>query len=207
MAEKVLVLATTNQGKLREYQAMLSDLELSILTLADYPEIGEIVEDGQSFSENALIKARAVAKLTHKLAVADDSGLMVDYLDGAPGIYSARFAGESRSDQKNNEKLLSLLTGVKEREAQFCCAIAIVFPDGYEEVVEGICRGEITTEAIGKEGFGYDPLFWVASQQKTFAQLTMEEKNAISHRGKANSKLINVLKKYMEVKRYAHSNC
>lgn len=200
MAEKVVVLGTSNQGKLAEFQTLLGDLEIQVLTLADYPGLGEIVEDGQSFQENALIKARAVARYTQKLAMADDSGLMVDYLAGAPGIYSARFAGEARNDQQNNQKLLQLMEGVPESErgAQFCCAIAIVSPDGYEAVAQGICSGIITTKARGEGGFGYDPLFWVASYAKTFAELTMTEKNVISHRGRAHEKARIILEKIFE---------
>ncbi len=200
MTTQPIVLATTNQGKAKEFAALLQGLSVEIETLKDYPEIGDIVEDGQTFKENALIKARTVAKATGKLAVADDSGLMVDALDGAPGIYSARFAGEDKNDAKNTAKLLALLqdTPQEERGAQFCCAIAIVLPDGREYTTEGICRGEIAFAPAGDGGFGYDPVFLVPQWGKTFAELTMSEKNAISHRGKANAQALVILRELIE---------
>lgn len=196
MTTQPIVLATTNQGKAKEFAVLLQGLSVEIETLKDYPEIGDIVEDGQTFKENALIKARTVAKATGKLAVADDSGLMVDALDGAPGIYSARFAGEDKNDAKNTAKLLALLqdTPQEARGAQFCCAIAIVLPDGREYTTEGICRGEIAFAPAGDGGFGYDPVFLVPQWGKTFAELTMSEKNAISHRGKANAQALVILR-------------
>lgn len=192
---KELVLASSNQGKIAEFQKLLDGLEIKILSMADFPEIGEIVENGQSFAENALIKARAVCMVTGRAALADDSGLMVDALDGAPGIYSARFAGEQHDDAANNQKLLHLLKEVpdEKRTGQFFCAIAIVLPDGREYTVEGTCPGKILRQLKGTGGFGYDPLFYVEELQKTFAELTMEEKNRISHRGQANQKAIAVI--------------
>jgi len=200
MTTQPIVLATTNQGKAKEFAVLLQGLSVEIETLKDYPEIGDIVEDGQTFKENALIKARTVAKATGKLAVADDSGLMVDALDGAPGIYSARFAGEDKNDAKNTAKLLALLqdTPQEARGAQFCCAIAIVLPDGREYTTEGICRGEIAFAPAGDGGFGYDPVFLVPQWGKTFAELTMSEKNAISHRGKANAQALVILRELIE---------
>lgn len=192
---KELVLASSNQGKIAEFQKLLDGLEIKVLSMADFPEIGEIVENGQSFAENALIKARAVCMVTGRAALADDSGLMVDALDGAPGIYSARFAGEQHDDAANNQKLLHLLKEVpdEKRTGQFFCAIAIVLPDGREYTVEGTCPGKILRQLKGTGGFGYDPLFYVEELQKTFAELTMEEKNRISHRGQANQKAIAVI--------------
>lgn len=192
---KELVLASSNQGKIAEFQKLLDGLEIKVLSMADFPEIGEIVENGQSFAENALIKARAVCMVTGRAALADDSGLMVDALDGAPGIYSARFAGEQHDDAANNQKLLHLLEEVpdEKRTGQFFCAIAIVLPDGREYTVEGACPGKILRQLKGTGGFGYDPLFYVEELQKTFAELTMEEKNRISHRGQANQKAIAVI--------------
>ena len=200
MTTQPIVLATTNQGKAKEFAVLLQGLSVEIETLKDYPEIGDIVEDGQTFKENALIKARTVAKATGKLAVADDSGLMVDALDGAPGIYSARFAGEDKNDAKNTAKLLALLqdTPQEARGAQFCCAIAIVLPDGREYTTEGICRGEIAFAPAGDGGFGYDPVFLVPQWGKTFAELTMSEKNAISHRGKTNAQALVILRELIE---------
>lgn len=200
LTKQQIVLATTNQGKAAEFAVLLQGLSVEIQTLKDHPEIGDIVEDGLSFQENALIKARTVAKATGKLAVADDSGLMVDTLDGAPGIYSARFAGEDKNDAQNTAKLLTLLkdTPQEARGAQFCCAIAIVLPDGREYATEGICRGEIALAPAGDGGFGYDPVFLVPELGKTFAELTMGEKNAISHRGKANQQALIILRELLK---------
>jgi XTP/dITP diphosphohydrolase len=191
-----LVLASGNKGKLAEFQRLLEGLDVQIHSMKEYPEIGEIVEDGSTFAENALIKARAVCKATGKPAMADDSGLAVDALDGAPGIYSARFAGEQRSDADNNAKVLQLLEHVEDskRTARFFCVIAIVLPDGREYTVEGTCEGTILHALQGEGGFGYDPLFYVESLDKTFAELTMEEKNHISHRGHANRKAVEIIR-------------
>lgn len=193
---KELVLASGNKGKLAEFQRLLEGLDVQIHSMKEYPEIGEIVEDGSTFAENALIKARAVCKATGKPAMADDSGLAVDALNGAPGIYSARFAGEQRSDADNNAKVLQLLEHVEDskRTARFFCVIAIVLPDGREYTVEGTCEGTILHALRGEGGFGYDPLFYVESLDKTFAELTMEEKNRISHRGHANRKAVEIIR-------------
>ena len=191
-----LILASGNKGKIAEFQRLLEGLDIQVQSMKDYPQIGEIVEDGTTFAENALKKARTVCQATGKPALADDSGLMVDYLDGAPGIYSARFAGEDHNDAANNAKVLELLNGVPDaqRGAQFFCAIALVLPDGREYTVEGFCRGTLLHTLQGEGGFGYDPLFYVASKQKTFAQLSMEEKNEISHRGMANKKAVDIIR-------------
>ena len=193
---KELVLASGNKGKLAEFQRLLEGLDVQIHSMKEYPEIGEIVEDGSTFAENALIKARAVCKATGKPAMADDSGLAVDALNGAPGIYSARFAGEQRSDADNNAKVLQLLEDVEDgkRTARFFCVIAIVLPDGREYTAEGTCEGTILHALQGEGGFGYDPLFYVESLDKTFAELTMEEKNRISHRGHANRKAVEIIR-------------
>ena len=191
-----LVLASGNKGKIAEFQRLLEELDIQVHSMKEYPEIGEIVEDGSTFAENALIKARTVCKAAGKPALADDSGLMVDALDGAPGIYSARFAGEQHNDDDNNAKLLQLMEPVANdnRTAQFFCAIAIVLPDGREYIVEGTCPGIILRELKGQGGFGYDPLFYVPELDKTFAELTMEEKNRISHRGHANRKAVEIIR-------------
>lgn len=196
MKKQPIVLASTNPGKAAEFAVLLQDLPWEVRTLKDYPEIGEIVEDGQTFTENALIKARTVVKACGQMALADDSGLMVDALDGAPGIYSARFAGEAKDDGQNTAKLLALLkdTPAEKRGAQFCCAMALVLPDGRQYTVEGYCRGLIAEKPTGDGGFGYDPVFYVPDLDKTFAELSMAEKNAISHRGQANAKMAAILK-------------
>ncbi len=190
-----LVLASGNQGKIAEFQRLLENLDIAVHSMKEYPQIGEIEENGATFAENALIKARAVCKATGKPALADDSGLMVDALDGAPGIYSARFAGLQHDDAANNAKLLQLLEPVKDgqRTGSFFCAIAIVLPDGREYTVEGSCSGKILRQLEGDGGFGYDPLFYVEELGKTFAQLSMAEKNRISHRGRANQKAVEIL--------------
>ncbi|MHB9095779.1 MAG: RdgB/HAM1 family non-canonical purine NTP pyrophosphatase, partial [Eubacteriales bacterium] len=158
-----IVLATGNQGKVHELKAILSNLDVEVLSLKDFPEIDEIVEDGSTFEENAVKKAKAVTDATNLIAVADDSGLEVDCLGGAPGIYSARFAGEGKNDTDNNLKLLSLLkeTPDEKRTARFRCVIAICTPCGERFTAEGACEGMIGHEMRGDKGFGYDPLFFL----------------------------------------------
>lgn len=166
---------------------MLAPLGVEIKSLADYPSMPEVMEDGETFADNAVKKARAVARATGEIALADDSGLEVDCLGGAPGVHSARFAGESKDDRANNEKLLRLLQHVplEKRGAQFKCVVAVALPGGQVFTAEGVCRGIIGDRLVGEGGFGYDPLFIVPELGKTFAQLDMAVKNSISHRGKA----------------------
>lgn len=185
--ENKLLLATRNQHKKREMQAILADLSVQILTLEDVPELPEVEEDGNSFAENAAKKARQTAALSGITCLADDSGLSVDALDGKPGVYSARFAGPDADDDKNNEKLLGLMESVpdEKRTAAFICAIAVADPTGNIAVVEGRCPGRIIRKKLGAGGFGYDPLFVPEGYTATFAQLDAEEKNRISHRGRA----------------------
>lgn len=181
------MLATRNEGKVREFREIMKDLPFKILSLKEFPGFPEIVEDGKTFEENALKKARALAEFANDVAIADDSGLMVYALNGSPGVFSARYAGVGATDLKNNLKLLNDLKGVhlKDRGAAFKCAIAVVAPDGFEEVVTGECRGAIGFEMRGNEGFGYDPLFIPNGFDKTFAEIGLETKNMISHRYKA----------------------
>lgn len=195
-----LVLATGNQGKVKEMKAILDELNIEVYSLKDFPEIDEIVEDGATFAENAVIKARAVSKATDLVALADDSGLEVDYLDGAPGIYSARFAGEGKSDADNNDKLLSLLQEVpgNQRTARFRCVIAICTPGGQVYTADGTFEGLIGFELKGDKGFGYDPLFYLPEYGKTSAELDPDLKNQISHRGKALAKAKSVLAGMLE---------
>lgn len=196
---KEIVVATTNPGKLREIKDALQGMEVEIASLTDLSPISpiplEIEEDGKTFRENALKKARVVSQLTNRLTIADDSGLEVDHLHGKPGVRSARFAGEEASDAENNRKLLRLLEGVPsaQRGATFCCVIAIVDPHGKEAWVEGECRGVITDSERGGQGFGYDPLFSLPELGKTLAELPLEVKNRVSHRGKALAALKEVL--------------
>ena len=182
-----IVVATGNRGKLEELTSMLAPLGVEIKSLADYPGIPEVVEDKETFSENAIKKAREICEATGEIALADDSGLEVDFLGGVPGVYSARFAGEDKDDEANNHKLLGLLQGVPtgKRGAGFRCVVALALPGGPVYTTEGVCRGIIGESIEGEGGFGYDPLFVVPEQGKTFAQLDIETKNGISHRGKA----------------------
>ena len=181
-----IVIASRNQHKIRELEALLSRFVagVKLLSLDDVGFDGDIEEDGTTFTENALIKARAAAS-SGKIGVGDDSGLCVNALDGAPGIFSARFAGEHGNDAANNEKLLRELSDKEDRSAFFVCAIACVLPDGREIVVEGRAEGTILREANGGGGFGYDPLFYYEPLDKTFAALSPEEKNQVSHRARA----------------------
>jgi len=192
-----LVLATRNEGKIRELAALLEPYGFEVLSLNSFPELGEIVEDGATFKENAIIKATAVAKHTGLLALADDSGLEVDALGGAPGVYSSRFAGEGKDDLANNRKLLELLAGVpaERRTARFQCVVALAWPDGSWRTSTGTCEGIITESPRGEGGFGYDPLFYVPEYGKTFAELDIAIKNKISHRAKALAGAVDILSK------------
>lgn len=181
--KRVLVVASSNQGKLREVRALLEGLDVEVVP-ADQKALEGIEETGATFAENALIKARTVAERTGRAALADDSGLEVDALNGAPGVLSSRFAP---TDEERNRKLLDLLRHVpdEKRTARFRCAVAIVTPEGAAEVREGTCEGTIAQEPRGCNGFGYDPVFLVPHLGRTFAELPPDEKNAISHRGQA----------------------
>lgn len=181
-----ILLATGNPHKARELSAMLSGCDVEVLTLKDVGFTGEIAEDGKTFEENAEIKARAAASLGY-IGVGDDSGLCVDFLGGAPGVYSARYAGEPCDNAKNNEKLLFEMAGVPEekRGAKFVCVICCVFPDGRKIISRGECSGRILTSYAGCGGFGYDPLFFCTERGKSYAEMTEEEKNSVSHRARA----------------------
>lgn len=186
-----IILATTNKGKLAELSKMLEKSGITVAGLEDFPQIGEIVEDGASFEENALIKARTVAKMTGLPCIADDSGLVVAALDGAPGIFSARYGddwetlGNETRDERNIRKLMSVMKDVKQRDCYFKTAIAAVKPDGQYILATGEWAGELLEEPRGVNGFGYDPVFYDPEIKKAAAELTREEKNAQSHRGKA----------------------
>ncbi|MGI6649219.1 MAG: XTP/dITP diphosphatase [Bacillota bacterium] len=190
-----LVVATKNQGKLREVKALLADYPLEVLSLKDFPDLPEIEETGSTFAENALIKATTVAKQTGLLTLGDDSGLEVDCLDGRPGVLSARFAGEPASDWRNNQKLLALMAGIapEKRTARFRCVVAIVEPTGQSYLAEGTCEGQIGYAMVGDQGFGYDPLFIIPGSGLTLAQLNMASKNKISHRSQALKQAIPIL--------------
>lgn len=193
-----IVIASRNKHKIKELEALLSKYieDVKLFSLDDVGFFGEIEENGSTFSENALIKARAAAKCG-KIGVGDDSGLCVDALGGAPGIYSARYAGEHGNDEANNDKLLCELSDKEDKSASFVCAIACVMPDGREFSIEGRANGKIIDKRCGKGGFGYDPIFFYEPLGKTFAELTSEEKNSISHRGVAVEAFARELKKYL----------
>lgn len=185
-----VVLATKNRGKIEEFTPLLSIVFQKIITLTDLDSVPDIVEDGSTFRENALKKARFISKFTQKLTLADDSGLEVEALGGRPGIFSSRYAGEGAWDKENINKLLRELSGLSNRKGRFVCSLALVSPGGKEIVVEGMCEGIIIDEPRGEGGFGYDPVFLIPEMNKTFAELSSEEKNQISHRARAVKALI-----------------
>ncbi len=183
---KKLVLATRNNHKIEELRTLLADLNLEIVTLDDFSNVPPLVEDGWTFLENALKKARTVFQYTNLPSLADDSGLEVFFLNRRPGVRSARYAGEHATDEQNNEKLLNEMRGVapRRRRSQFRAVIALVGP-GFEDVAEGTCTGQLAESPHGTNGFGYDPIFVPDGFTRTYAELTAEEKNRISHRSKA----------------------
>ncbi len=191
-----IVLATRNHHKAVELRYFLRDLDVEILCLDEIPEEIELKEEGTTFSENALQKARIVHQRTHLPALADDSGLEVFYLNGAPGVFSARYAGEPTDDAANNAKLLAEMRGVppRRRGAQFRSVLALV-ADGFEEVTEGACTGRLGESPHGMNGFGYDPVFLPDGFNRTYAQLSADEKNRISHRSKSFAKMREVLRR------------
>ncbi|MGI6469128.1 MAG: XTP/dITP diphosphatase [Syntrophomonadaceae bacterium] len=186
-----LLLATRNRHKQRELEELLSPLGIKVISLADIPDCPEIEEDGQSFEENAIKKARLTALHTGLTTLADDSGLEVEALGGQPGVYSARFAGEPGDDEANNRKLLRLMKDVpaEQRRARFVCVVAVSDPNGETRTVCGVCEGRIAFGPRGTGGFGYDPLFIPAGYTQSFAELSAEEKNRISHRARALQRL------------------
>lgn len=190
---KEAVLATRNKGKVSEFSELLVGVVGNVISLNDLDNPPEVVEDGETFRDNALKKARTIAQFSDLPALADDSGLSVEALRGNPGVYSARFAGEGATDQENYEKLLDQLGEDPNRRAKFVCVLALVFPDGSEIVAEGECQGMITDGPRGEGGFGYDPVFYVPEKAKTMAELPPEVKNALSHRARAVRNLIEIL--------------
>ena len=184
---KRLIFATGNQNKMREIREILADLPVEILSMKEAGIEADIVEDGKTFEENAIIKAKTIMELTGELVLADDSGLEIDYLNKEPGIYSARYMGEDTSYHIKNASLIQRLEGVpdEKRTARFVCAVAAAFPDGTIKTVRGTMEGRIGYEEKGANGFGYDPIFYLPEYGCTSAELAMEEKNKISHRGKA----------------------
>ena len=201
-----IIFATGNKDKMKEIRMILSDLDVEILSMKEAGISVDIEENGTTFEENALIKAKAVAAYTDAIVLADDSGLEIDYLDKAPGIYSARFAGEDTSYDIKNKALIQKLEGVKgsDRSGRFVCAIAVCFPDGREIVKRGTMEGLIAEEIKGDNGFGYDPIVYLPEYGRTSGELAPEEKNKISHRGKALALIKEELDKSEEL--YAEDN-
>ena len=192
-----IILATQNQGKIRELQELLVDEGIEVLSLLDIPDWEDVEENGVTFAENAALKAREAVRRTGLIALAYDSGLQVDALEGAPGVYSARYAGEPKDDERNNDKLLHLLEAIPEdkRTARFRCALVMATPSGEEYLTEGAVEGRILTKRRGADGFGYDPIFYLPQFARTMAELTMTEKNTLSHRAQAFRKMIPILHK------------
>ena len=196
MIDKI-IFATGNEGKMKEVRMILKDLGLPVLSMKEAGVQADIVEDGTTFEENAKIKAVAVQKLTGALVLADDSGLEIDYLNKEPGIYSARYMGEDTPYSVKNANLISRLAGVldEQRTARFVCAIAAAFPDGEVLTTRGTIEGIIGYEERGENGFGYDPIFYLPEYKKSTAELSPEEKNALSHRGRALRQMEEELRK------------
>lgn len=187
MKANKIIFATSNEGKMREVRAILADMGMEILSMKEAGICVDVVEDGKTFEENAIIKAKAISEMTDAIVLADDSGLEIDYLNKEPGIYSARYMGEDTSYDVKNRNLIERLDGVpdEKRTARFVCAIAAALPDGSVLTTQGTIEGIIGYEIEGENGFGYDPIFYVPEYGCTTAQLSNEQKNAISHRGKA----------------------
>lgn len=207
LEQSVIVVATKNKGKIREFAHAFAPFGKQVKSMYDYPELPDIVEDGKTFAENAFKKAKAVGDALRLPVLADDSGLCVDALNGEPGVYSARFAGEGASDQENNLKLLDMLESRQLGDdteqpllspARFVCALILYDPESGETLeAEGSVEGWITSDTAGSGGFGYDPLFYLSDYGKTMAELTLEEKQAISHRGAALRQLAAKLEKQL----------
>ncbi len=184
---KKIIFATGNEGKMREIREILSDLDVEVLSMKEAGITADIVEDGTTFEENAVIKAKTICELCGEITLADDSGLEIDYLNKEPGIYSARYMGEDTSYRIKNANLIERLEGVpdEKRTARFVCAVAAAFPDGSVKTVRATMEGRIGYEEKGENGFSYDPIFFLPEYGCSSAELSMEEKNKISHRGKA----------------------
>lgn len=190
-----IIFATENAGKIREVEAMFEGMGVSVKTMKEAGIRAEIIEDGSTFMENAVKKAKTIASYTKAIVLADDSGLVIDHLNGEPGIYSARYLGEDTPYDIKNAELLSRMEGVEEdkRSARFVCAMAAVMPDGEVLQTEGVMEGIIGYEAAGENGFGYDPIFYLPEFGMSSAQISPEQKNAVSHRGKALRKMQKLL--------------
>lgn len=197
---KRIIFATGNANKMVEIRSILRDLPVEVVSMKEAGIQADVVEDGTTFEENAIIKAKAIMELCGEIVLADDSGLEIDYLNKEPGIYSARYMGEDTSYRIKNANLIERLEGVEDekRTARFVCAIAAAFPDGSVETTIGTIEGRIGYEEKGQNGFGYDPIFYVPEYGCTTAELSEEEKNAVSHRGKALTSMKPILKAFLE---------
>ncbi|MBY0092855.1 XTP/dITP diphosphatase [Priestia megaterium] len=186
-----IIIATKNAGKVKDFETLFSPKGFKVKSLLDFPEIEDVEETGVTFAENAKLKAEAISSALNKPVIADDSGLAIDALNGEPGVYSARYAGENKDDNANIEKVLQKLNDVpfEKRTARFHCALAIAVPGKRTEIVEGTCEGHILEEKRGENGFGYDPIFFVEKWRCSMAELTKEQKNQISHRANALKRL------------------
>ncbi|WP_020059996.1 XTP/dITP diphosphatase [Bacillus sp. 123MFChir2] len=190
---KQVVVATKNAGKVREFAELFEKFDLEVKSLYDFPHLEEVEETGETFEENAILKAKHLCKELNEIVIADDSGLIVDALQGKPGVHSARYAGEEKDDQANIQKVLDGLKDIpmEKRTARFYCALAVAFPQQDKEplIVNGTCEGKILEQQRGENGFGYDPIFYVEEYKSAMAELSSDEKNKISHRGRALRKL------------------
>ena len=190
---KRIIFATTNENKVREVNMMMEDFDVELCTMKQAGVDVDIVEDGVTFEENAIIKAKTIMEITGEIAIADDSGLEVDYLDGAPGIYSARFLGEDTSYDIKNQWIIDAVKDKEDKTARFVCAMALAIPDEETKTFLGTFEGKINDRIDGENGFGYDPIFYYPPLKKTSAVMTMEEKNKVSHRAKALKALYDYL--------------
>lgn len=194
------MIASHNKGKIREFNEMFKNSDIEVKSLLDYPEISEVEETGTTFQENARLKAETIANELKVITLADDSGLVVPALNGAPGVYSARYSGEPKDDKRNNQKLLKEMEQFddEKRKAYFQSVLVLAYPENESLVVEGKVDGYILKELSGSDGFGYDPLFYYPEKKQSFAEMTLEEKNRISHRANAMNKLKNKIDKWIK---------
>lgn len=194
------MIASHNEGKIKEFKEMFKDTDIEVKSLIDYPEIDEVEETGSTFEENARIKAETIAKELEVITLADDSGLVVPALDGEPGVYSARYSGEPKDDARNNQKILDKMKALKgeERKAYFKSVLVLAYPNHDSLVVEGTVDGYITEDLSGADGFGYDPLFYYPEKEQTFGEMSLQEKNKISHRANAMKALNKEIKSWLK---------